>query len=752
MAELKTLGRSIGQPSAPDISGAGQVYGNLGKVAEDVATTVGQYVKATRELEESSLLATMTNEFETDFIKYKNDPNINQGTLEAFNQQLDARVQGYSANGGSKEFLASLNSAKNKYANKALDSTLHQGMKNEIRDISLGIHENQNLYVNQIQDGDFGGALETKENLAKLMQALVVRGASAEDIIKVSDSTDAMGIIAEGSQRLKSARSSEERKAIMKEVFDRPDTPVNVKAATALYKQFTKIEKLNKDAEDLSIPWKNAQTGNNFENRELDGKDADKLVAIASKNIASKSEEGPVEPQPVSKYQSMPAYKGQTPTYDYEEELAAEREGRKQNTFLVDSLVQSEEAPPQRDANLFELAQAHAFIGSKNAKEFPKAIRNRLYGGNGEQANDAVTAINYVLRENAASLDLDSETDMLYTEFKIARDSGRTDYENMIKEARDAVLKSKANIEINSAIYNSKFSLASKSGINELNKSFKEATGVDAIKTGSTEALNNFGHILRSKFLIANGRYDTAFEAAKREMSKTHGQDTFTGGKYEAFPPTKMLQGLDETQIGNQILLQVVSHADKSGNITYPERYNRIKEANETDRMNINYISAAKQPSKNVPEKFKAGIQITQNIEGLGNITGTVFLKPNELTDQNNTGMPVWEAWMIDDMGREHPIIDNTSPVRNRLLIIGKSAQEFAPNYTKNLDDQKIQEIANEVLVEEGTKLYRGTSWSPLAIIDDYKNYKSFKAYINDTSNKERVEKKVKKVLGKENE
>lgn len=687
MADLKRLGRLIGQPLAPDLSGAAKVHASLGNAVQGLTKLGGEYVEGNRIIAEKSVLAAATSKFEMDYITFKNDPNITQESFAAFQQNMDSQAEGFFSQGPrgrETELSSGLKSLKQNYTAKAYDDLLQQSVKNEKRDISLALNEYQTLYGTQISQGDYGAALETKSNLAELLKAFAERGASASDIIKISEDTDTLGIASEAITRLKNAQSEDERIEIMRHLSSLPSSKVNDNALNIVWKQFTKLNQLYKDADDQSEAWGNIASGNQWLNRKLPQKEADKIYDSVNKNLQSRNGQTTTQPGKPSTYQAFPAYKDQPKTYDYEEDIAAEQEGRSPRRYLVDSAAVSMQQPEPAQTNVFQSAEAHLIVGSKNATKFPRLVENSLYGGNGEQANAAVIALTHVYDTNPACIELDAETEMLYTEFKIAADNGRTDYDKIIDEARNSILgKARTNAEINTNIYNNKYGVAGK-GLTNLNKSFKDATGVDALDTGSTAALRDYNSILRNKFILSDGRPDTAQEAARRDIGRSHGVDKFTNGRYISYPPSLLLQGQSEGQISNQFLTQLIAHSEKNDSLIIPEAYQAIKKSTDTDRALVDYSQHYTLPFIKSP--FESQIKVHLKIEGRGDVEGTFFVKPNVLTTQNNSGMPVWEAWIADSDGNEYPIPDETSPYKNTLLIFGKPLSDFAPEYVKDQD------------------------------------------------------------------
>lgn len=455
---------------------------------------------------------------------------------------------------------------------------------------------------------------------------------------------------------------------------------------------------------------------------------------------------------------------------------------------------------PAREPSLFELAQAHVFAGTPNSTLFTDKVSDIVMAGPGEEMSKAVSAINYVYDKDVNVLNLDEKEDMIYSEFKLMRDAGRTDYDQMAIEARNAITKkSQADLKLLTDQYNSSFSTVGK-GANELNKLFKKAIGFDAIKTESFDSFNDFNRILRQKYILSNGNIKTAVDAATREMARIHGADKFSEYKgdltssflkplgtatrdvipgvefmqglsssnyqYTRYAPTKVLAGLTPTQIQNQFLEQIVMAAERNPNIILPEHFNKIKDATDAQKMKENLSYPPPDWSAELGD-LNSAIYIKQKVDGINEVEGRLFFRANSATVQNESGQVAWEVWMQDRSGRVFPVIDNDSPYQNRLVVIGQSLQEFVPEYAANQSEEDIQKAINEKLAKEGRELYplftqKGTSlsdpttWSPVPFLSSAmsatQNYKARKAYREDLKNKEEAERKIKAIMGRKEE
>ena len=383
MAEITVDPKQFKQPSAPDISAVGQVHGAIGKGIGAVASKVGDYVQANRVIEEKMVLAAAKTELERDFIVYKNTPNISNVTLTEFYAQMEAKTEGFkqaAPRGSERAISAGLAEITSGYQNKALDETLQSGLKQEIGSINTSIREKQDFLVKAIDEGDFEGSASILGDILEFANALEARGATHKQVTAVRDDANALALSTEYNVKLKHAGSKEERTAIMRAMFSLPDNPVNEKAATLSYREYNRLNKVYDEAESLEPALANTVSGQSHLNLDLDQKSSDSLVKMIAQQAANARVEGQ-EPgvQNLAGYRALPDLTG----------VALDNPQR----ALVEGIVKSEQAARKNDPNLSELAGAHAAVGSKNSTEFPKAVSNRLRGGSGTQANEAVTAL-----------------------------------------------------------------------------------------------------------------------------------------------------------------------------------------------------------------------------------------------------------------------------------------------------------------------------------------------------------------------
>lgn len=766
MAELKKLPRNIFEGKAPNIQGAAETYQALGDVASSGFKAIGEMVKANNVIEEKTLKAKASTDLERLQLQYSADPMLNLEKVGMYQQEANAIIMGYVSNAGdayAKSLASGLEEVSADFTTKLMGDAHQAVIKNDRRDISLAINEIQNSLVKNTQAGDLEQAKINREDLASLLKAYYERGGSAKEIQDISDTTDTLVISSHYKQKLKNAASEQERTKIMQEMFTLDDTPVNAAAINQAWTEFGRLNKLYKEADSITGPLNNIATGQTHNNFNLPAKEADNVVKYLADKFANGAEEAPESPREMPDFEALPANIPDKPS----DAITPDD--------VTEGIARDMQTPVSREPSLFELAEAHAMVGAKNATAFPTAVSNNLMAGDGMAAVQAATAIEYVYSKNEPSLELDSKTDTVYTEFKLMKDSGRTDYDAMIAEARNSVLKlSQTDLKLNTDIFNSSYSTTSGKGLENLTKAFKEATGNS---NASTKALNDFYHIYRAKYLLADGKSNVALETAKREMARAHGSDKFSSTsdnidqalfrpigdvaaslvpttelllglhssdfEYVRFPPSKIMAGLSDTQIQNQLLEQIVFSAETNKNIILPEHYLKIKDAKDTEKMNNNIAYPPPSWSAELGD-LSAAIYITQNIPEIGDIEGRVFLKSNNLTTQNNSGKPVWEVWMQDRMGRQFPVRDDSSPYNNTLLFVGGSAEDFAPEWAAKFNEDKLQKSVEDLLTREGRELYPRMSWNPNTI---KRNYSNRKAYREELANRKRAEQKIKKIL-----
>jgi len=743
---IKPQERMISQPSAPDLSGAGKVYSNIADVVQSATRVVAERDKAIRQTQADALLASTASDIEKTYIHMSNDPNLTMESVQQFDMDsrmmIDEVIQA-APRGMEDRVKEGLNKYQNKFSTNLLKDAYKVGLKNDVRNVSLSANEMINQYATALGRGDWGLAEDIKNNAEGMYQSMLDAGASSREIIKFSESFDAAGYQAEAHFLLNIASAQNDRDAIMKDYVEKmPKTNVGNKALSAIWTEYSRLTKLYKEGEDLSGAIMNAMSNRGYNNKTLGKKQAEQVYNTLLNNRASWQKAG--EGEESAAYQVLPRDMEYTDNNEPVPNLSR-------------AYVKATET--QAEPTLFEKAHVHSLVGSPNNSAFVDEVSNNLWGAPGPQMKESVDAISYVLDAAPYSLDLDPRTDMIYTSFKSMLSSGRTDLNEMAKESRELVNAAKgSDITPYLDLFNSTYSYSTGKGRENLNKSFMDATGNDAIKTISERALNDYYHILKEKFFLSKGNIELAQQAAKREIIKSHGSDRFsriasTGlvsdkKEYSYLPPTKALAGMTEDQIGNQLIEQLVMFSERNPNIKLPESYKTIKTAKEQDLASVNFGMTILQEdligAEGEISSGDTGYYISQTIPGQGTFEGRIYLKANALTTQNNLNKPVWEVWMQDKMGRDWPVYDDNSPVNNTLLFYGQPLGEWVTQYAKSLDEDYFKEQVDNALSKEGRALYPVLNWNPATIAA---NYQSRKRYLNDIENIKRSRASIDKVL-----
>ncbi len=839
MAELKKLPSRILAPSPPSIAKLSEAYEKTGKIVESGLAQIGHVVKANAMLEGESMKAQASLGIERLSQEYANDPMLNTEKIQEFAQKAQGITSGYydiASPVYADKLAEDLNNTTQSHITKLMDASYKNTLRNEKTQIALTISELQDAFIKNTDSGNTEEALGNRDSIAKLLAAYYDRGASAKEIEDISKTTEKLGIEAAYKRALKAGKTKSERTAVMQEMFDNlPPTEVNTAAINAVYSEFNRLNKLYQEAEDVTPIFENIASNSTYKNFNADAKTSDEAVKIIAQNIANGvsdpsvlerlkpsqalpsqigdnltaktvlspdeeikfqewyakwAEKGKYDPNPddpAHKYDFRAAYKdGANPNYndkakaylwkaDYQlDEMAKNTDA----TTITNGLASSLDARQKRAPTLFEIARAQAIVGSKNSTVLNDKVQPMLFAGGGQQAKEAAEAIQFVYDTNPQALQLDDKTDMLYTEFNLMRQQGRTDYDEMIKEARNVVLvKSDSDLKVNSDIFNSTYNIVGGKGHQELNKLFKQATGYDAIATGSTKSLNDFYHALKSKYLIADGRMTSALDSTKREMVMVHGADKFSyvdqslepgflragseiasliappiealqglsssNFQYVRFPPTKILAGMEPNQIQNMFQEQIVRAAERIPNIKISEHYKDIKKANDTEKMTRNLAYPPPTWSTEYG-KLDAAMYLSTKVEGVGDIEGRVFFKASNATMQNASGLPAWEVWIQDRTGREFPVQDDKSPYNNTLIVVGQTADRFAPKWTADLNAANIQNNIDELLIQQGRAVYPRFSWNPSTVSE---NYNKRKAYREELGNIEKASRQINKVM-----
>lgn len=202
MAELKSLGRSVGQPSAPDISGAAKVHVNLGKAVQGLANSVGSYVEKERnaalELEATFNTLTAQREMNLNLLKLKQNPNATDADLAELNktnQMIGANILKNTSDKNKAEVTRSLMGYAIKAEASAFEYIGKAKQKNIKNNAAATLYEGTNQLEELAVSGDEEGFTATFYKLEEAQQALVEAGyLSKEDYLKNRDTMLQSGI------------------------------------------------------------------------------------------------------------------------------------------------------------------------------------------------------------------------------------------------------------------------------------------------------------------------------------------------------------------------------------------------------------------------------------------------------------------------------------------------------------------------------------------------------------------------------
>ena len=797
MAELTIDPRQVAEPSAPDLGVAGQVYENINKSIQKVGGAIGDIVQAKRVAEkkkadadriidEKSRIAGAKADLARLAVQYKNDRGLSGDSADQYAREASAIAQGWMQGAdpeSMKSLQTSLGSALSSNSNKILDAGLGRDLQREDTNLSLSVDDYTNTAAAEAAAGDYDGVQKTTADLGLLLEAMKANGASPREIIRAKENFKTVVTQADINAKLRNAPTQEDRVNVMKNALQLPESISNNKAISKAWSTFSKYTKLFAEGLDLSAPLKNMATDNSALNLNVPTKQADKLVEMTVKRDISglnpdeqdfvqrveaaqaeaRSKTPQAEQPKKLPYQDTQAYAGQAPSYDFSETSQREQEGRPLKYYLADEYVRTEEAPAQREPTIQDYADAHVKVGSKNSTVFPQMLSRAMANGTGQSAFEATLAANYVYDKAGSTLELDAQTETVYTEMKLGIAQGRTDLDQLLKESRAIIArKSDADVKYNNDVFNSNYSLTG-AGRKNLNEIFKDATGVEADKADANKSLMDFYHVLKKNYLAADGREQNAIDRTKRDMVRVHGQDMFSPFvgeesifrtvrhnipllrqelEYTRLPPSVVMPYLNEKQINNQLTAQLVSFAERNKHVTVPDEYKKIKTADDFERMEESFTGLPEESlAANIAEAAFGGAAnfITQNIDGV-EVKGRVFLKSNSRTVQNNMGQPVWEVWMQDELGRVFPVRDDKSPINNTMLYKGQTPEQFAPEWAKAQDDEALEKNLSKRLSKEARQAFPRISLSAIP------NYKKRKAYEKDLKNIERIQAKLKSV------
>lgn len=712
MADLITTDRKIGQPNAPDISGAAKATGALGEIVQKAATTVGEYVHANNVLQANALSAGAETSFERSFVSFKNDPMLDESKLLNFQADIDGQTQAYldqAPRGMRKELTAKLEATKNKYLTQALDATQKTVIKNQIRDATITTNQLINMRTEAIGRGDIEAAKEFTAQLDSQLASMYALGVSGKQIVNADNEAKSSGVYAFYASQLQRATTNEQRLAIGQEAMKLPKTDANNKAIGMLFKDINRLNKVYKEATDFTDITQNILGGNAHQNASAPSKKANAYLELAAQNLQNGMAQQPGKP--------VEAYQVLTPRSDLgtsaNEDYGLAEDGETPRNFVEKRMAEDIQAPKQ-PTSLAALGEAQALSGLASATVFTNKITNALVAGNGNHAFEAYTVFNKVYEQNKGAFKLGDQAYDLYSYFKIGVESGVKDYDELIKEARDVVIKqAPLNVKRNNETYNSL--TGGKDGSKWLKNSFKNATGIDPFTSNSSKAFSDYDALLRLKFLAMNGNMVYAERAAIDVFNATHGSDMFSNivnGERQVvlFPATQTL-GLSETAVNNQLIQRLYENSLTNESIRVPSDFEKIKNVGEFDLLynprplsrprldGVAYSTEQLEIEVSTPEGFRKG---------------KVFLKSNSFTEQNDTGEPVWEFWIQPKVGRPIPVPSNNSPISNTLLFNGRTKNQFVPRLAKKEEEEATIAARDKLLSEQGRAVWPRLSLTPV--------------------------------------
>ena len=195
--------------------------------------------------------------------------------IQEFAQKANGIISGYydvASPVYADKMATDLNNTTESYITKLMNESYKNTVRNENTQIALTISELQDSFVRNKQSGNEAAALQNKESIAQLMGASFARGASASQLEDIAKTTEKLEIEAVYKKALKAAPSEAARKKIMQEMFNLPDTDVNTSAINAVYSEYTRLNKIYKEAQDVSPIFNNIAANTTYKNYNADTK------------------------------------------------------------------------------------------------------------------------------------------------------------------------------------------------------------------------------------------------------------------------------------------------------------------------------------------------------------------------------------------------------------------------------------------------------------------------------------------------
>ena len=590
--------------------------------------------------------------------------------------------------------------------------------RRQITATNLQIKELQESIALNASQGNFQAVDVQSENISSLVDSLAKSGVSAKSLNSIIDETSAIKLTASYKTLLDNAYTPELRKAVMKTMAQLPNSKSKQAAFKSTFSYYNQLNELYKDNGPSARILEQSNPDSRWQNLNVPKGEANKAVAYWAQNMANKSA----------------GDEGTDFVTDAGVPVAVPDNVEPENVNTIDSILyalqKEAQTPALRKPNIFELGYATAHVGAKNSTLFKEAASNQLIAGSPEKMAEAVRAIDGVLAENKAVLELDDDILNVYSNFKLMMDSGRTDFENMANEAR---LSLKIDTDTESLALKESFK-SKYSGTSEASKrAFKSAFNQAGFPfdTSSEQLKKEFSTSFARNFIVSKGNSVAAIQATKIELERKYKADSFSrkisdslfGASYETVKnsPTLLNPEFKDFQIRNQFLAQLVDLAERNPKVRFPkylmESYATIKDASNDEMLAKDYSRprASSITSGPLPaiETGKAINNIRLEVQDdQGNWKqGRLFTRSNILTDQNDTNRTVYEAWVQTDDGGEMRIPDPNSPYANQFLVQVQPLNEFSPSTAEDRKKAFIKEQIYKYMKITGRTVGTASGW-----------------------------------------
>lgn len=741
MAELKKLPRQILEsnrpPSFEALAQQETPAEALGGLTSAVSKGIGEYVKYNNELEEKSLLASATTDLTRLSNEYLANPNLDSTYLQGFEQQAAAITSGYLNQSGTayeKSLQSSLNAQVTKLSTKLAFKAQKNGIKRNRDTVRTGVEMNKMLAVEAVDNGNVEQAAQFLADAESLSAAYIELGGDSSQAQKMIIDARANVLAAEGIAKLRNVTNIDDAEGILSQYARLPNTQVNNEATNQVFAWWNKRKEYLQAGANLANIYNNMQedpeTGiapNRDQNFNLEPKVANQAVERLAQNIAAQND-----------YKAKLDYNpgdDENPDWFLDEDVPTNESPDK---VIQKSIADTLQSATKREPTLYEEAVATVKVGAKNADSVTKKATAMLLSGSGQKADEAFIALQYINSKDSNLFGLQGEAKAVFSAYKLQRDNDLGTPDEMIAIARDSVQKNRnKNLEFFEQEFKSKYAMTSGSnGFKALSKA-ADNIGLDMSRM-TAESRQDFYNLFYQNFIDANGLTDTALEMTRIDMSKTHRADKFNriaSGNINTsllrpfgeiassvFPPfeamlgfsssdfeishksvTALNPGLTSNQIQNQLVQQLVDFQEEGGNVILPEHYKKITTATEDDLADKNM---AYPPPEWSPElgDIDSGIYLSTKI-GESIVEGRFYLRPINITEQNDLGKTIYEGYIQDRNGFDHPVPDSKSPTNVKLFAISNMS-EFLPNRAKSMNQENIDKMVKKNLKLRSEELY----------------------------------------------